>query len=385
MRILFLLHSAGAKEGSSIAAVAIISQLKAYGHDICAVLPKDGELNNKLTAIGVSTIIVPYSSSLYPKVYTLKSLFSWPQRFFKLLWINHIAESRLKQVAKIYNPDIIHTNVGVLSVGYYVARALGIPHVWHIRETEVGLNLHHYPSYRFQRKLFNTNCSNIAVTENVKQYYKLDSKNTKIIYDGVFSSSYTPSFDIDKKRDYFLFVGRVSLSKGADWAVQAFMNIADKNPVVELWLAGPNTSSFAKKLIEDVKAHSVASRVKFLGERDDIYELMSKAKAVLVPSVLEGFGFITVEAMLNRSIVIGRNTGGTKEQFDNGLKMTGQEIALRAETIDDMSRHMSEICQHGQEHYKEMVDAAERVVRQIYTIENNTKMILEIYNNLMSR
>ena len=45
---------------------------------------------------------------------------------------------------------------------------------------------------------------------------------------------------------------------------------------------------------------------------------MSKALALFVPSSFEGFGFITVEAMFCGCLVIGRNTGGTKEQFDNG-------------------------------------------------------------------
>ena len=33
--------------------------------------------------------------------------------------------------------------------------------------------------------------------------------------------------------------------------------------------------------------------------------------------------------MYNHCLVIGRNTAGTKEQFDNGLDQTGEEIGLR--------------------------------------------------------
>lgn len=64
---------------------------------------------------------------------------------------------------------------------------------------------------------------------------------------------------------------------------------------------------------------NIASQVVFLGMRKDIYSLMKDAMALIVPSYWEGFGFITTEAMFNGCLVIGRNTSGTKEQFDNGL------------------------------------------------------------------
>ena len=57
----------------------------------------------------------------------------------------------------------------------------------------------------------------------------------------------------------------------------------------------------------------MCDNVKFLGIRKDIYSLMKNAMALVVSSPSEGFGFITVEAMLNGCLVIGRNTAGTKE------------------------------------------------------------------------
>ena len=382
MKILFLLHSAGAAEGSSIAALSIMSRLKAMGYEVQAVCPKQGEIIQKLSGIGVDATIIPYGSAIYPKVYTIKSFISWPKRFFQLIWINHNAEKKLEQFVKTYKPDVIHTNVGVLRVGYYVAKKLRIPHVWHIRENEIGANLRHYPSLAYQKHLLGNNCFNIAITNDVKQYYQMGVSNSRVVYDGVFSSSISMPSDIEKK-SYFLFVGRIIESKGADWAVQAFMKMAESHPEMELWLAGSVSSPFAAKLMDSVKNCPYSSRIKFLGQRHDIYELMSHAQAVLVPSVLEGFGFITVEAMINRTLVIGRNTGGTKEQFDNGVKYTGKEIALRCDTVDDMARHMADVCRNGQDYYTDMIDRAEKVVREMYTIENNVNQIIEIYKKVV--
>lgn len=381
MKVLFILHSSGAAEGSSIAALAILTQLKANGIDVHAVCPKQGELVKKLHEIDVNVSIIRYASALFPKVYTFKSFLSWPLRFLQLLWYNHRAESKLEQLVKTYQPDVIHTNVGVLRVGYYIGRKLGIPHVWHIRETQIGLNSRHYPSLRYQKDLLRKNCFNIAITDEVKRYYRLSSLNSRVVYDGVFSSSLSLPDNVVKKK-YFLFVGRVLQSKGADWAVESFTRIAEENREMELWFAGSVNNQFAAKLISKVKETKYSLRIKFLGQRNDIYELMSCAQAVLVPSVLEGFGFITVESMLNRTLVIGRNTGGTKEQFDNGLKLTGQEIALRCETMGEMARNMADVCKNGQLYYADMINRAEKVVRAMYTIENNVNQIIEIYKHV---
>lgn len=69
-----------------------------------------------------------------------------------------------------------------------------------------------------------------------------------------------------------------------------------------------------------VEVNAAQSFVKFLGRRDDVYELMAQSEMLIVPSIFEGFGFITAEGMANGCVVLGRNTAGTKEQFDVGLK-----------------------------------------------------------------
>lgn len=375
MKILFLLHTSGSSEGSSIAALSIMQQLLQKGHQVYAVCPKQGPLVASLKELGMDVSIIRYASAIYPKVVTLQSLLSWPKRMFDLLWYNHLAEGKLKKLVVDIKPDVIHTNVGVLRVGYYVAKKMGIPHVWHVRECYKS-----YPHISYQKELFTKNTYNIAITESVKEFYGLKDANTKVVYDGVFSES----INIKKcaKSKYFLFVGRVIPLKGPDWAIDSFLKIANNFPDYELWLAGSETGSFATELKRKVNSTDYSNRIKFLGQRHDIYELMSNAQAVLVPSSVEGFGFTTVEAMLNHTVVIGRNTSGTKEQFDNGLKLTGHEIGLRCETIHDMAKHMADVIKNGQAYYSEMILRANATVRKFYTTENNANQIGQIYKSI---
>lgn len=375
MKILFLLHSSGKSEGSSIAAISILNQLQKRGYELHIVCPEQGQIVDIFRDLGMSVSIIRYHTALYPKVPTLKSIFSWPIRFISQILLNIRAEVLLTRLVKIIHPDIIHTNVGVLRVGYYVSKRLNIPHVWHIREC-----YNSFPTLSFQKKLFAKNRYNIAITKSVKEFFELSERNTEIIYDGVFSQDYLPK--TKNKKNYFLFVGRVIRLKGADWAVDAFLKVADVFPDVELWLAGNDTQPFAHELKQKIKQSPHVDRVCFLGQRSDIYDLMAQALAVLVPSEYEGFGFTTVEAMINNTLVIGRDTGGTKEQFDNGLHVVGDEIALRCNTVDDMAKHMLNVCDYSQKDYECIIQSAQYVVRQLYTIENSVTKIENIYKYL---
>jgi glycosyltransferase involved in cell wall biosynthesis len=48
---------------------------------------------------------------------------------------------------------------------------------------------------------------------------------------------------------------------------------------------------------QKVLQYGIETNVQFLGFRNDCFDLMYNAKATIVPSRCEGFGFITVEAI----------------------------------------------------------------------------------------
>ena len=112
---------------------------------------------------------------------------------------------------------------------------------------------------------------------------------------------------------------------------------------------------------------------------------MANATALLVPSYYEGFGFITVEAMLNKTLVLGRNVAGTKEQFDNGLYITGKEIGIRFNSTKELSEVILQVCTNNPSIFRNMVESAYKVVMDNYTIEKNTEQIYHVYNQVLPK
>jgi glycosyltransferase involved in cell wall biosynthesis len=381
MKVLYLSHTGNNMEGSSIALLKIIKQMQKRGLEVRVITIRKGNLNDDLEKLGITVYHVPGYFQIWPKPISFISYLLFPLLVVKRFFEYFIGIYKVEQIIREYKPDIFHTNVGPFEIGYHACKRLGVKHIWHIRETDKGLSFCHFPSKTYHNSLLKKNDFNICITKTVKEYYDLQDYNSTIIYDGVFESQEKPK--IKPKMPYFLFAGNVSAAKGADVAVNAFLKIAEECPTYELWLAGKNDSDFAQALMRSVANTKYSERIKFLGPRADIYALMSETSAFLMTSVMEAFGFTTVEAMLNGALVIGRNTGGTKEQFDRGLKQTGMEIALRCDNEDDFSRQMLKVCSNGQVYYRDMIERAQDVVMKNYTAEKNAEQIFEIYNKVI--
>ncbi len=110
---------------------------------------------------------------------------------------------------------------------------------------------------------------------------------------------------------------------------------------------------------------------------------MKTAKALIVPSFHEGFGRITAEAMFNGCLVIGRNTAGTKEQFDNGLRIAGREIGVRFTDVNSLADAIGYVSKLSDCEYSEMALMAQNVVQQLYSIEKNTELTYKFLSEII--
>ena len=120
-----------------------------------------------------------------------------------------------------------------------------------------------------------------------------------------------------------------------------------------------------------------------MGPRKDIISLMQKAKAIIIPSLNEGFGRCMPEAMFNGCLAIGRDTGGTKEQMDNGLEYTGKDIALRFKTMEQLVSHFMDISKQPLDFFHDMIQSAFITVNHFYSSESNTNKILSLYGRIL--
>jgi glycosyltransferase involved in cell wall biosynthesis len=298
--------------------------------------------------------------------------------------VNKRAEHAIEQIVKAEAFDTIYTNVGVLNVGYNVAHRNGLIHIYHLREyQDLDFGERIYPSFQeFSRKIAQKKNYNIAITKGIYQYFHCPSKNSVVIYNGVMNKDDYKTIIWDKQK-YFLFVGRLSDGKGVIDAIEAFNVVCHNYPDYKLVLAGGVESKKMEIQIRNkVAQYGLTDSIQFLGMVHHVDELMRKAKALLMCSRSEGLGRVTIEAMANGCLVIGKNAMGTKEQFDNGLAFTGHEIGLRYDTLDELECNMMNVIKNGTDSYKDMIHNAQDTVFHYYTIERCYNSLVNFFQKI---
>jgi len=114
-----------------------------------------------------------------------------------------------------------------------------------------------------------------------------------------------------------LMVGRLAPPKRPDLALRAFVQARERIPGAELHVVGdgplrPGAEALAAEL-------GVAGAVRFLGNRDDVPELLAQAECALLASDYEGCPLAVVEAMAASVPVAATAVGGTGELVREGV------------------------------------------------------------------
>jgi glycosyltransferase involved in cell wall biosynthesis len=126
-----------------------------------------------------------------------------------------------------------------------------------------------------------------------------------------------------------LVVGQITPWKGHDTVIHALQDIQLDHPGMQLHIVGAvkfagaatrlDNPAYLGQLNRLVEELELGASVKFLGERDDVPDIMARAAAVLVPSWEEPFGRTVAEAMAVGTPVVATNVGGPAELIDDGV------------------------------------------------------------------
>lgn len=386
MKVVYVLSSYKALGGASKAFKSMLSGLMQLGIEPLVVMPGHGELTEELEQMGVQTLSLNYRFATYPEWNTLRNKILFIPRLLFWQCLNMIACRKLLHLLRGKGIALIHTNVGVVDVGFHVARQLGIPHIYHIREyADLDFNLHYFPTKRcFHHQLSAPASYSICITKDIQNHHgQATFFSSRVIYDGIQSAKEVcPPF---KMGESLLFAGRIEHTKGLDILLKAYAKCMERDIIMpSLLVAGRlTTGRYLDNILELIRQHHLSSLVKILGERSDIEILMRKARALVVPSRHEGFGLCMPEAMFNRCLVIAHDTAGTHEQLENGVCETGLDIALRFNTIDQLADCLIQVCNSSSHDYDEMTKRAFNVVNQLYSIEAHVSRVFQFYQDIL--
>lgn len=266
----------------------------------------------------------------------------------------------------------VHSNSSTVDIGLRIAHALGVPHIWHIREyLDLGLHSHPFPGWKhWHREISDSDCV-IAISQGLFSYLELGSHKFAVcIPDAVCSAS--KAVFAEEKEPYVVFAaGTISNVKRPDEAIRIFA--AAKPDGYRLKFAGNISSAMKSKLDALAESLGISERIDYLPFLDDIMPLLSKASATLVCTEYEGMGRVGIEAMFCGCPVIARNSGGMKDVLDNGrYGKLYNSIEEASEQLAETLRQFPQAC----------VESAREYAVSNYSIEDYGQKILKIYSHL---
>lgn len=383
MKIVYLLSGPSVYDGSTKSFMNLIGGLREKGVEPYIVCPSRKGVYEILKKQNYNALALKYSFSTKPGFSTTRDKFYFFPKLLRRFIFNNISQIILYFYCRKLSPDIIHTNTTALSIGYHVAKRLNIPHVWHIREygdLDFHMNIRKVNNY-----ILDANNYTISITKDIAMHRKVsDSINSQVIYNGIFNKSeinYTPHKD-----NFFLYAGRIQRAKGLKELVLAFIEFYASRPNcgTKLLIAEGVVDGAYKNVIEGViSENNIKDQIVWLGHRQDIGDLMRRSLAVVIPSIYEGFGRVMAEAMFNGALVIGRDTGGTKEQFDNGLSLCGAEIGLRFLTNEECADCLRSVLDNGIGKYEGMILNGQKTVSELYSNESYVEKVMNFYNKVL--
>lgn len=388
MKILFVTSSTTIYGGGSKSFLLMLKGLMSYDIEPLVIFPDNKGLFQVLQQEGIActSLRYAYRMSVYPPLQTVKDKLLFIPRLIGRLLINNLATLQLLHLAKQFTPDIIHTNVSVTAIGYYVSRILNIPHVWHIREYgDLDFNFLYYPSRHIQLQRYKRpNSYTLCITKDIQKYNQLDNwNNSTVIYNGILSEGV--SYYQQTKKRYFLFAGRIEQAKGISDLIDAYAEYTKKAKYpLPLHIAGSGTTAYMTVIQNQIAKYNIKDNIVFLGMRNDILSLYKEATALIVPSVSEGFGRISAEAMFCGCLVVGHDTAGIKEQFDIGKEICGREIGLRYDTQEQLVQHLMDITINPIDKFESTILVGKQVAIQLYSIEQHTQQVYNFYDKIIT-
>jgi glycosyltransferase involved in cell wall biosynthesis len=181
----------------------------------------------------------------------------------------------------------------------------------------------------------------------------------------------------DSKKPRVVFAGRVSVEKGIQDLVQAWLTWGVQAPDLVIIGDGPLRAQLEARVQREG-----AGNVRFLGQQSaaETQRILGESRLLVLPSRwFETFGLTVLEAMAQGTPAVVSDCGPLPD-----LVREGNGETFRAGDPDSLLEAIRPLWQ-DQDRLEQMSGVARRVYEQKYTEESNYEMLMEIYAKAMDR
>lgn len=150
--------------------------------------------------------------------------------------------------------------------------------------------------------------------------YGISKNNVSVVPHGVIAPEIKHKIlDVDKRKA-ITFFGTLSKDKGIEDALKCF-SLLNSSSKYQFWVMGRvESTTYFKRLKNKAKRLGLEKKIKFWLNVDDVkkFDLLSKSKVLINPSIHEGWGLVNIEANLVGTPVVAYNSAGLVDSVKDG-------------------------------------------------------------------
>lgn len=309
--------------------------------------------------------------------------------------INPLIFFKLKSLLKKLNPLIVHTHL--LKADFYgriVAKWLKIPIIFSTCHNDSTI---HKVQKKNKKNVFDiidnwvidySSSNIIAISEKVKKflisrkgpalvskisviYNGIDIKKEKYILNPVQAEYFRNILGFNSNDFIVSIIGRLEEQKGH---VKFLIFSSDLIRKYNLKILIIGEGSQRPNIETIILKENLEKNVFLIGFIDDTEKYFEISNLIVIPSLWEGFGIVSCEAMIKGKIVLASNVGGLSEIINNninGFLYIDKELSVKLELIIDNYKNLDYIG----------INAIE-TIKNKFDIQKNTKLY---YSEYMSK
>jgi glycosyltransferase involved in cell wall biosynthesis len=354
MRILIINHFPLEGSGSGIYAMNLAKELSGRGNDVKVIFPENTKISNDIYPFEIRPIYFKSYDDLKDVDvidYNFPCFTSHPRSnntFYELtdeqmqLYIDTFINV-VKEEVQNFKPDIIHAQH--LWITPYAASKTDIPYIITAHGTDLkGFrkdSRYHPYALEGAQKAHKIITISQQVDKEVKALYNIEDSARELVLNGYDELLFYPKniskeevlkkFDIHINPKYIVsFAGKLTHFKGADTLLKAAKIYENNISETTITLIAGNGELYDE--LNELKKSLNLQNVFFLGHvsQESLVNIYNIADVHVVPSRVEPFGLVAIEALACGTPVVGTNQGGL-------IDFINQDVGTLVDVDDDLA------------------------------------------------
>jgi len=380
--------------GLGVACQGIVRGLLDHGAHVTLVLPHGdaqeenvdvrNSVDGGMRMLKAPTVLQPYAGATVAESFQLNTGTAMNALYGPDLGnaVEQFTEQAVALTADC-EPDVVHAHDWMtFGAGIRAARHHRRPLVAHVHATELDRTDFHPCQWIYDRErhsLLQAECV-IAVSQYTRallvREYGIPESKIRVVHNALpqnVSPTMQKTTDVHRRHPLVLFLGRLTVQKGAHQFLEAAKLVADFRSDVQFVIAGDG--DLLPELMHKMCVLGLQDRVVFAGKvtSPEAMTLYQKASCFVMPSVSEPFGLVALEAIANGTPVILSRQSGAAEVVHNAFVVDYWDTEKMADCILTIIR---------EEPLRRQMRAEAPHILSRLTWKNQAAQILSVYRSL---